>query len=152
MRTGEVVVFQRGNATWVLPALGVALTDHGLGRSHNSRHGDLSKAEGCLRAVPELAQLPVLFCYPHVVLVVPTDVRVVLLLLSIKFLQSCKAWRGAKGVSRLRKSVYYDPNWEWTLVIRFRILSLGYNFYNWLSYDTYFVMMSQVPLKRMCIL
>ena len=90
MRTGVVVVFQRGSVTWVLPALGVALTDHGLGRSHNSRHGDLSKAEGRLRAVPELAHPPVLFYYPDVVLVITTEVRVVLLLLSIKFLQSCK--------------------------------------------------------------
>ena len=33
---------------------------------------------------------PVLFYYPDVVLVITTEVRVVLLLLSIKFLQSCK--------------------------------------------------------------
>ena len=50
------------------------------------------------------------------------------------------------------KSVYYCPNWEWMLMIRFRILSLGYNFYHWLSYGTCFIMMPQAPLKRTCIL
>lgn len=31
-----MVVFQRGNVTWVLLALGAVLTDHGLAQSHNS--------------------------------------------------------------------------------------------------------------------
>lgn len=46
MRTGEVVVFQRGNVTWVLPALGAALTDHGPAQSRNSQNIE-TRFPGC---------------------------------------------------------------------------------------------------------